>query len=586
MIDYIKKERKFILGASIGNCVHVAGVIHFLQLAEEEGYETEFIGPATSVDKLFERIEEIQPDIVGVGYRLTPQNVVPLLQEIDVRRKELSFQVKWVFGGTKPVADIAREYSFFSFISDGFDDINDSIRFLRGLTQDEVIENFGNDLISRIGMNYPYPILRHHFGRPFLEETIQGIAAIARAKVLDVISIGPDQNAQQFFFHPEKMADDFTGAGGVPVRTKADFAALKAASQQGNFPLMRCYSGTEDVFEYAKMLSETIGNAWAAIPLCWYNELDGRGTRTVEQSMTEALDLMRWHAERNIPVECNEPHHWGLRDAHDVIPVAMAYIAAYNAKKCGVTHYISQYMFNNPNGLTFSMDLAKVLAMIEIVESLEDDAFHIYRETRAGLALFSADEAVAKGQLAASTFMQMAVKPHIMHVVGYCEADHAAKAEEVIESCRIVKGVIRHTLGDSFSIERDENILRRKEELLREAEFLITFIKTEYASFEDPIGNPYVLCDCIHKGYIDAVHIKKDERFTGNLKTKILNGCCVAIDPENGMVVSEKERLEHLKNRQKEQIGVESDYETEKSGCCSRYGSRASRTYDGGAFIA
>jgi hypothetical protein len=584
MSDQSKKDRKFLLGASIGNCVHVAGVIHFLQLAEEEGYETEFIGPATTIDKLFERIESTKPDMVGVGYRLTPQNVVPLLKEIDVRRKELSFPIKWVFGGTKPVADIAREYDFFSFISDGFDDINDSIRFLRGLSPEEKVENFGNDLVSRINLNYPYPILRHHFGRPSFEETVRGIDTIAGAKVVDVVSIGPDQNAQQFFFHPEKMSENFSGAGGVPLRSKDEFIKLKNAAQRGNFPLIRCYSGTEDVFQYAEMLKETIDNAWAAIPLCWYNELDGRGTRTIEQSMSEALDLMRWHAERNIPVECNEPHHWGLRDAHDVIPVAMAYIAAYNAKKCGVKHYISQYMFNNPNGLTFSMDLAKVLAMVEMVEGLADDTFHVYRETRAGLALFNADGAVAKGQLAASTFMQMTVKPHIIHVVGYCEADHAARAEEVIESCRIVKGVIRHTLGDNFSIEKDESIRRRKEELISEANYLISFIKNEYDSFEDPISTPYVLCDCIYKGYIDAVHIKKNERFVGDLKTKILNGCCVAVEPESGKILSEEERLHRLKVRYSEVM--EFNYDMERFRCSSNYGSGTSGAYDGSSSIA
>ena len=130
---------------------------------------------------------------------------------------------------------------------------------------------------------------------------------------------------------------------------------------------MRCYSGTEDVFQYAEMLVDTIDNAWAAIPLCWYNELDGRGSRPLEISMAEAQKLIKWHADRGIPVEINEPHHWGLRDAHDVIPVAMAYISAYNAKKLGVKYYVSQYMFNNPNGLSISMDLAKILAMVEIV---------------------------------------------------------------------------------------------------------------------------------------------------------------------------------------------------------------------------
>ena len=35
--------KKKVLGASIGNCVHVAGVYHFLQLAEKEGYNCIFI---------------------------------------------------------------------------------------------------------------------------------------------------------------------------------------------------------------------------------------------------------------------------------------------------------------------------------------------------------------------------------------------------------------------------------------------------------------------------------------------------------------------------------------------------------------
>lgn len=542
------KRQEFILGASIGNCVHVAGVMHFLSLAEEEGYRTEFLGPATPVDRLFEEILRQKPDIVAISYRLTPENVIPLLDEVDARRKELPFEVEWEFGGTKPVADLARGYGFFSFISDGYDDINDSIRYLRKMPQEPSPESYGSDLIGRIESSYPYPVLRHHYGRPTLDETAAGIREISEAKVLDVISLGPDQNAQQFFFEPERMSEEFNGAGGVPVRCEEDFRKLKEASRCGNFPLMRCYSGTADVFRYAEMLKDTIDNAWTAIPLSWYNELDGRGTRTLETSMAEAQRLIRWHVDRGIPVEINESHHWGLRDAHDVIPAAMAYISAYNAKKLGVRHYISQYMFNNPNGLSFSMDLAKVLAMIELVEELHDENFTTYRETRAGLALLSADESVAKGQLAASTFMQMAVKPHIIHVVGYCEADHAAQAHEVIESCRIVKGVIRHTLRDGFSIEKDAQIMRRKDEIVREAKVLLSFIQEEYAGFEDPLGNAEVLCDCIRKGYIDAVHILKNDKYRGNLRTKIIDGKCMAVD-ENGNVISEKERLAGLKLR-------------------------------------
>jgi len=544
-----RMEKGLILGAAIGNCVHVAGVVHFLNLAEDEGYQTEFLGPAVEIDLLFEKIQELRPQIVAVSYRLTPDNVIPLLDEIKRKKESLDFPVRWEFGGTKPVADVAASYGFFEYISDGYDDINDSIRYLRGMMGETTEKDYGRSLIERIKMSYPYPVLRHHYGRPTLEETCSGIEEIAKSKVLDIISLGPDQNAQQFFFQPEKMMEEYNGAGGVPIRTAEDFVQLKNASKCGNYPLMRCYSGTEDVFQYGQLLLDTIDNAWTAIPLCWYNELDGRGKRTLEVSIKEAQELIQWHAKQNIPVEINEPHHWGLRDAHDVIGVVMAYISAYNAKKLGVKDYIAQYMFNTPNGLSFSMDLAKVLAMIEMVESLASEEFRIYRETRAGLALFHADEDIAKGQLAASTFMQMVVRPHIVHVVGYCEADHAATAQEVISSCRIVRGVIKQTLNDQFSIENDPAVLQRKNELVQEAKYLLEFIQSEYSWVEDPLTNPEVLVDCIKKGYIDAVHILKNDKFKGDLKTKIVDGKCCAYDPDCNRVMTEEERLNRRKRR-------------------------------------
>lgn len=535
-----------LLGASIGNCVHVAGVYHFLQLAEREGYECRFMGPAVSVEKLFEEIQAFRPDTVGISYRLTPANVKPLLDEVKERANRLDYSPIWVFGGTKPVADEAASYKMFSFISDGFDDINDSIRFLRGDDKIAGVDSYGATFMERIKKSYPYPILRHHLGLPTMNATVDAIERVSDAKVLDVVSLGPDQNAQQYLFDQAHMHKAFDGAGGVPIRTEDDFRRLKAASQRGNYPLMRCYSGTADVFKYADTLLRTIDNAWTAIPLFWYNELDGRGTRPIEVSIKEAQELIRWHAERNVPVELNEPHHWGLRDAHDVMPVAAAYIAAYNAKKLGVKNYIAQYMFNIPNGISFSMDFARVLAMIEMVESLEDDTFKTYRQTRAGLPLFNADPYVAKGQLAASTFMQMAVKPHIMHVVGYCEADHAAGAEEIIESCKIVKGVIRHTLEDKFSMEKDERIAARKKELISETNVLLEFIRNKYSYDPDPLMNPEILADVVKKGYMDAVHIVKGDKFKGDLHTTFADGACVAYDKETNEVMNEATRLARL----------------------------------------
>ncbi len=542
----IKKNGKTVLGASIGNCVHVAGVYHFLQIGEQEGYEAIFMGPAVSVDRLFSAIEKYKPDIVGVSYRLTPENVIPLLDEIEKRAEKLDYSPIWDFGGTKPVAEVAKKYKMFSYISDGYDDVNDTIRFFRGETNDNSPSQYGANLTERLQKSYPYPLLRHHFGLPSMDATAEGIEKIAEAKVLDIVSLGPDQNAQQYFFDKDNMKPEYDGAGGVPLRTYDDFVRLKKASRRGNYPLMRCYSGTEDVFKYAPMLVDTIDNAWTAIPIYWYNELDGRGTRSIEHSIREAQQLIKWHAERGIPVECNEPHHWSLRDAHDVMPVVTAYIAAYNAKKLGVKTYISQYMFNVPNGISFPMDLARVLAMMELVESLHDENFTTIRQTRAGLPLLNADLNVAKGQLAASTFMQMCIKPHIIHVVGYCEADHAASPEEVIESCKIVRGVIRHTINQSFSMDKDPEVVKRKQQLISEAHVVLDFIRERYPDSPDPLTDPEILADIVKRGFLDAVHIVKNERFKGTLHTEIRNGACVAVDKDTKEIICEKERLYRL----------------------------------------
>lgn len=53
-------NKKLIVGASLGNCVHVAGVIHFLQLAKQEGYETVFLGPAITPEVIIKKSKRIK----------------------------------------------------------------------------------------------------------------------------------------------------------------------------------------------------------------------------------------------------------------------------------------------------------------------------------------------------------------------------------------------------------------------------------------------------------------------------------------------------------------------------------------------
>jgi hypothetical protein len=87
-----------------------------------------------------------------------------------------------------------------------------------------------------------------------MEASLDGIAKIAEAKALDVISLGIDQDAQANFFHPERQNPRAKGAGGVPVRSEQDYRDLFAASRRGNFPLMRTYSGTDDFIRLARCM--------------------------------------------------------------------------------------------------------------------------------------------------------------------------------------------------------------------------------------------------------------------------------------------------------------------------------------------
>ncbi len=547
-------KKGIIIGASIGNCVHVAGVAHFLNLAQDEGFDTVFLGPAVNAETIENAIRQYSPRFVAMGYRLTPENFIKIMPSYIDMSERLEKKPIWLFGGTPLVAQKAKEIGFFDVVFDSTEDIDECIQFLRtGIHAKEAsIENHAQDLISRIAQKKPYPLLRHHFGLPSYRDTLEGIKTIAKSKVLDIISLGIDQNTQQYFFRPEMRNKDMDGAGGVPVQSKEEFIALKEASEHGNYPLMRCYSGTADVISFAEMLVNTISNAWCAVPLCWYNEIDGRGTRKLHVSMEEAQRLMRWHGERGIPVELNEPHHWGLRDAHDVISVAMSFISAYNAKKNSIKDYIAQYMFNVPNSLSFSMDLAKVLAQLEMTESLSTNEFRIYRQVRAGLPFLSSDVDIAKGQLAASTQLSMAIEPHIIHVVGYSEAVEAASAEVVIESCKIVRGVIRSVLYGNADLKQDTSVQRRKKELISEATYLLEFIKQLYKDkSDDPLADPAVLTDCIKKGILDAPHILKNDEFKGVLNTRICEGKCLAYDPKEGCFLNEKQRLFRLTGKEK-----------------------------------
>jgi len=285
--------------------------------------------------------------------------------------------------------------------------------------------------------------------------------------------------------------------------------------------------------------------------------MDGRGPWGLEDSIREHQQVMAWYGERGIPVELNEPHHWGMRDAPDVIFVVSAYLSAYNARAFGVRDYIAQLMFNSPPGLSDRMDLAKMLAILDLISRITpvgtrvgglriaDSAFQIWRQTRTGLLSYPLDPDAARAHLAASVYLQMALRPHVLHVVGHTEAHHAATADDVIEACKLARRAVENALRGQPDMTADPAVQERKEELVREAQVTLQAIR-ELAGPDvaDPFTDPATLARAVTTGVLDAPHLRNNPFARGQIVTRIdPRGACVAVDPATGRALSEQERV-------------------------------------------
>jgi methylmalonyl-CoA mutase cobalamin-binding subunit len=538
--------QKTVVAAALGECVHVAGVLNFLRLAEAAGWRTVFLGPAVAIGDVLRSAREENATLVGVSYRLTPETGERLLGEFAEAADDLHASgVRFAFGGTPPLAEKARKLSFFERVFDGSEPPEQVLAYLKGQVSPLPSEqDYPQSVLERIRWKSPYPLLRHHFGLPTLDDSLSGVEKIAKARVLDVISLGIDQDAQENFFHPERQDARRKGAGGVPVRSAVDYQALFVASRHGNYPLIRTYSGTDDFIRLAEMYLATINNAWCAIPLFWFNQMDGRGPWDLEGSIREHQCVMAWYGERGIPVELNEPHHWGLRDAPDVIFVVSAYLSAYNARAHGVSDYIAQLMFNSPPGTSDAMDVAKMLAALRMIEPLSGPHFRIWKQTRTGLLSYPIDPDAARAHLATSIYLQMALNPHIIHVVGHTEAHHAATAEDVIEACRMARKAIENAVRGAPDMTSDPAIQAQVEHLVSEANVTLQAILHLGANLsQEPLADPINLAKSVKLGILDAPQLRNNPFALGQIKTRVINGSCVAIHPD-GSPLREAARLE------------------------------------------
>lgn len=537
-----------IFGASIGNCIHIVSLMKFLSRAENEGFDCTLLGAGVGIRDLVEVLQDSEPDWAVISYRLTPEVGHRLFEELrDQIEKIAPLKTQFIVAGTPPVLEVGASTGIFEF---GFSDADASPeieKFLHPERNPADLRYQDLQILSqRIKYFSPFPLIRHHFGLPSLKETVNGARIIAESGVVDILSIGPDQNCQESFFRPDEIDEKYKGAGGVPIRSEEDFKAIYAATRCGSYPLVRSYAGTRDLVAWGELLERTINIAWGAVPLMMYSELDGRSDRPLKSAIEENQAAIRWYARNDIPVEVNESHQWALRFTSDIIEVAIAYIASYNAKKMGVKEYVMQYMLNTPPGVSPVMDLAKMFAKRDLVESLHDNTFTSYRMVRTGLASLSSDLDIAKGQLASSITIGMALNPHIVHVVGYSEGDHAATPEEVIESCKIIRGAIKSSLLGIPDMTRDEAIVTRKEKILTEVGYLIESIKVLGEDQSDPLTNPEVLARAVRLGLLDAPLLKGVKCASGKIMTKIVNGSSCTIDPLTKKQIDERTRVIHI----------------------------------------
>jgi len=551
----MKQRTKTVVAGALGECVHVAGVTNFLRLAESAGWRTVFLGPSVPIEEVIRVAKREKAKMIGVSYRLTPETGERLLGEFAEAASDLREKgVRFAFGGTPPVVERVRKMGFFERAFDGSEPPEAVLAYLKGQQAEVVGEaDYPQSTIERIRWKSPYPILRHHFGLPAMEATIAGIEKISDAHALDVISLGIDQDAQENFYHPERQDARRKGAGGVPVRSEDDYRALYAASRRGNFPLLRTYSGTDDFIRLAEMYVDTINIAWCAIPLFWFNQMDGRGPWDLEGSIREHQSVMKWYGEHNIPVELNEPHHWGMRDAPDVVFVVSAYLSAYNARAFGVKDYIAQLMFNSPPGLSDAMDLAKMLAVMDMISPLArsgrgdgGEGFNIWKQTRTGLLSHPLDPDLARGHLSASIYLQMAMKPHIIHIVGHTEAHHAATADDIIEAAKIARRAIENAVRGAPDMTADPAIIKRRKRLVKEATLLLEAISALAApEAGDPFIDPATLTRAVTSGLMDALQLRNNKFGRGEIRTSIVKGACVTVDSK-GRPLSEIKRLQSM----------------------------------------
>jgi uncharacterized protein (TIGR01319 family) len=502
------------------------GTEKFAEWLEDLGlsYVAVKLGPAVTIDELLNKVQESHPEVVAISYRLGDLHVDEIITELIEKANKRGLNpkasgIRFAFGGTRPAANlvramtgqtmeadrfsppadrhfdleaIAKKYEdnklfkdFFEIIVDDYVTMEELEQFARrvpGKEQEKL--SWSDDLLERIKQvreRENRPIIRAHIGiaAESLDPTIKGVEELSDADCLEIVSLAPDQPSQAFLAKfvrgDEDPGEHPRGQGGAPITGKDDLLALKEATRRGNFPLSRIYSGTDELTEAAKIFEDTLNMAFPAVPIFYYNRLDGRGPLSIWDGFVEHFNVMRWWASIGKPLEINDPHQWQLRNCTDDMYVTDHVLCGVVAQKMGIKNYIMQLMFDLPPEIYPLYDLAKMRAAYELIEPLTRHFdYNIIRETRGGLSSFPPNLDKAQGHLALTTYWQLFMEPDIVHVVSISEAHHEAKTADIVESCEITKQIFEEFLrGPQPDIWSDPKVIARKEELKKGAMYNI-----------------------------------------------------------------------------------------------------------------
>lgn len=605
-------RNSFFVATSLANDPHTEGMHNAGKIAAMDGIECKILPPSLDYGVFYEAIDKYSPKYIGLSYR---QNEIVAIHELfkvlsyftetglvkesdgvkiifaglpktikilEERKNELPLGIILCKASTNVLERVTETVDFFEIknhreeiIQKVYEELVPKGIELFDQLADEAVrgDDYKNepplnvpslkamgDYVTRIKES-PFPVLRSHFGIPSdsIRPTVEGIKELAEARVIDEVSLGSSDLSQRYFGHPE-MFERMKNDGGVPYKDYDDLVALFQASRRGNYPGVKPYCHVTDLVHFVHQCLDAgmLKGVHQAVPLYWFNELDGRGPSNVRDSIKEHFAAVRELAKEHIPVEMNDPNQWSSRLAHDTIIVTSYALISAVMTMCGVENMVLQMQFNKPKETGDYADIAKMTAGLEMAKRISmgrRSPATILRETRTGIESLSVDMARAKWQLARSTFLQMCVDPHIIHIVSYCEANYAARPADIIDSSKLIRRAVRLFRENKEDIMKETNVpvvQERKDYLIKESTYLVNEIAKLNSQYQPCpleqiapfVGAEDVIASSIEKKLMSAPGIV-NEKYKGDYCTKPMKyGMINLVDNfENPNVVSEKIRI-------------------------------------------